>query len=174
VYNLVRHGWYTEIYIFRVLKGFVAQFGLSGTPSLQQHYCNDLNCSAEALSTGAAIEKDAGPLVGEGNVRGTVAFSLMSTGGNGSVELFINLENNSKKLDRLGFRPFGFVVADGMDVVDEIYGGYGELNETDVCPDPLVELCHGPKLKYILEDGNRYLSRKFPKMSIILSAEIRN
>ena len=172
VYNLVRHGWYDQNYLFRVVKGFVTQFGLSGTPSLQQHYCNDLACSAEAISKGAAVKKDIGSLVGKGNVRGTVALSFMSTGGNGSVELFINLGNNSKKLDDLGFRPFGFVMEDDMDVVDAIYGGYGELNETDVCPDPSVELCNGPKLKYILKTGNRYLKSKFPKMSVILRAEI--
>jgi mannan endo-1,4-beta-mannosidase len=170
VYNLIRNGWYNDNYIFRVLKDFVAQFGLSGTPTLQQHYCNDLTCSEEALSKGAAIKKDIGSLVGQGNVRGTISFSLMSNGGNASVELFINLVNNSR-LDKLGFRPFG-IITNGMNIVDQLYSGYGELNDTDVCPNPLIKLCDGPKLKHILKYGNRYLKKKFPKMSYIIRAEI--
>ena len=86
----------------------MCQFGLSGTPALQQHYCNDITCSAAAIAAGAAVEPDTGPLVGKGNVQFTVSFSLMATGGNASVEIFINLGNNSR-LDQDGFRPFGEV-----------------------------------------------------------------
>ena len=81
-YNLVRLGWYNDTYFFRVIRGFVNEFGLSGNPALQRHYCNDMTCSAAALDSGAAVVSDGGPLVGQGNLRGTVAFSLMATGGN--------------------------------------------------------------------------------------------
>lgn len=81
-YNLVRLGWYNDTYFFRVIDGFVTQFGLSGLPSLQAQYCNDMTCSNNAVSRGAAVKPDTGQLVGPGNVRGTVAYSLMSTGGN--------------------------------------------------------------------------------------------
>lgn len=165
-YNLVSNGWYNNTYFFRVIKSFVNEFGLSGNPLLQQHYCNDVNCTSDALFSGAAIEQDTGPLVGDGNVRGTVAFSLMSSGGNASVEIFINL-NNNQHLNADGFRPFGIVIENGMNVVDMLYSGYGELNEPDLCPDPTIKLCKGPVLKTILKEGNQYLKTRFPKMSKI-------
>jgi len=150
----------------------VCQFGLSGTPALQQHYCNDITCSAAAIAAGAAVEPDTGPLVGK-NVKFTVSFSLMATGGNASVEIFINLGNNSR-LDQDGFRPFGEVRNDASsrNVVQQIYHGYGELNESDVCRHPRTELCRGPVLKKILAEGNDYLNKSFPLMTYITQTEI--
>ena len=56
----------------------------------------------------------------------------MPTFGNGSVEIYINLGNNSR-LDPDGFRPFGRVDAAGMAIVERLYAGYGEMDEPDVC-----------------------------------------
>ena len=169
-YNLVRNGFYNQTYFFRVISGFVNEFGLSGNPQLQKHYCNDLSCSTAAMKSGAAIQKDKGPLIGQGNTYGTVAYSLMNTGGNASVEIYINYGDNSR-LDKLGFRPFGVVNVDDMtSVVEHLYKGYGELNETDLCPDPNKKLCKGPKIDRMLKEGNVYLQQNFPKMSLVQEA----
>ena len=120
----------------------------------------------------AALPSDDGPLVGPRNIKGTVSFSLMETGGNASVEIFINLGNNSR-LDAAGFRPFAVIGDSDLAVVEELYSGYGELNETDVCPDPTKQLCHGPKLNKILQNGNVYLQANFPKMSKISKAYLK-
>lgn len=52
------------------------------------------------------------------------------------------------------------------------YAGYGELNQSDICPDPTKKLCKGPKLQRILDEGNAYLTRDFPLMSETISAFI--
>jgi hypothetical protein len=90
----------------------------------------------------------------------------------GSVELFINLANNSR-LDALGFRPFGIVVDGGMETVKALYSGYGELNDSSICPDPSAKLCRGPVLERILAEGNDYLARDFPLMAKIYAAWVR-
>ena len=167
-HNLVRLGFYDNTYFFRVIAGFVAQFGLSGNPALQARYCNDETCPPAAESDGAALPTDA---VRMSNTRGTMALSLMQGGVNGSVELFINLGNNSR-LDKLGFAPFGVVRGRaGMDVVDALYAGYGELNESSICTKP-HELCKGPKLQRILDEGNVYLASAFPDLSRIVQARV--
>ena len=172
-YNLVRLGFYDGVYFFRVIAGFVNQFGLSGDPQLQAHYCNDNTCPANEPS--APIPSD--PIVagGASNTRGTVSFSLQESGGvtgNGSVEIFINLANNSR-LDPLGFTPFGIISAVEMDRnVDRLFSGYGEMNQSDVCPNPQKRLCRGPKLERMLKEGNAYLSKSFPKLSLLRDATI--
>eukprot|EP00039_Didymoeca_costata_P021419 m.344465 g.344465 ORF g.344465 m.344465 type:complete len:252 (-) comp24494_c0_seq1:153-908(-) len=168
-YNLVRLGWYNDTYFFRVIKGFVNEFGLSGQPSLQAHYCNDLDCSQSSLDSGAAIKSDLPIKTGApSNTFGTIAFSLQDTGGNASVEVYINLGNNSR-LDSQ-FVPFGTISMNDMDIVEQIYAGYGELNQSNICQHPKKELCKGPKLSRILQEGNNYLSRNFPKMSLTYNA----
>jgi len=168
-FNLARLGFYDGVYFFRVIDGFVNEFGLSGNPKLQASYCND-----EACPPGAEGLPPDGPIVagGPSNVRGAIGFSLMDARGNGaSVELFVNLANNSR-LDSQGFVPFGLVTAVDMAVVDELYGGYGEMNQTDLCPDPTAKLCDGPKIQRIVSEGNAYLSRQFPRMSFVHAASI--
>ena len=127
-----------------------------------------MTCPPAAARDGAALPPDA---VRMSNTRGTVALSLMQGGVNGSVELFVNLGNNSR-LDALGFAPFGVVQGrGGMDAVDALYAGYGELNESSICTKP-HELCNGPKLQRILDEGNAYLASAFPDMSRVTEARI--
>jgi hypothetical protein len=57
-------------------------------------------------------------------------------------------------------------------VVQALYSGYGEMNDSDVCPDPNKKLCRGPKLERMLAEGNRYLQQDFPLMSRIVAAWI--
>jgi peptidyl-prolyl cis-trans isomerase A (cyclophilin A) len=107
-YNLVRAHFFDGVEFFRVVKGFVVQFGISGYPAVSSAWQN------------ANIPDDP---VRASNVRGTITFA--DAGPNTrTTQVFINLANNSR-LDSLGFAPFG-KVAKGMSVVDKLYAGYGE------------------------------------------------
>ncbi|MFW6193566.1 MAG: peptidylprolyl isomerase [Gemmatimonadota bacterium] len=107
-HNLARHGFYEGARFFRVIEGFVAQFGLSGRPRLDLAWRS------------ARIEDDS---VRRSNERGTVSFA--SSGDNSrTTQLFVNLADNPR-LDGMGFAPIGRVV-EGMEVVDDLYAGYEE------------------------------------------------
>ena len=64
-------------------------------------------------------------------------------------------------LDGQGFSPFGKVVS-GMEVVDQLYGGYGEGAPNG----------NGPDQGRIQSQGNAYLEQDFPKLDFIKSATI--
>mgnify|MGYP001568686729 CR=1 FL=1 len=107
-YNLVRNGYYNEVRFFRVLTGFVAQFGLHGSPSVNTAWRN---------------QRIADDPVTQSNLRGTLTFA--TSGANSrTTQMFINFADNTS-LDSRGFAPIGRVVT-GMDVVDLFYAGYGE------------------------------------------------
>lgn len=108
-YNLAKIGFFNDVAIFRVVRGFVAQFGLNGDPQV----------SAKWRS--ANIPDDP---VQESNGRGFVTFAKSGLPNSRSTQLFINLVDNPN-LDGMGFSPIGRVVQ-GMEIVDSIYSGYGE------------------------------------------------
>jgi len=143
-YNLVKSGYYNDVRFFRVIKGFMVQFGISGNP--------DLN----AVWREARIPDDD---VTESNQRGYVSFA---TGGPNTrtTQVFINFGNNSG-LDGQGFSPFGQVVS-GMNVVDALYGGYGEGAPRG----------NGPDQGRLQGRGNAYLNADFPKLDYIEKATI--
>ena len=107
-YNLVKSGYFTDVAFFRVLPGFMCQFGIHGDPAVSAKWRE------------AAIPDD--PVKGS-NTRGAVTFAK---GGPNSrtTQLFINFADNSR-LDGMGFPSFGKVIS-GMDVVDKINAEYGE------------------------------------------------
>jgi peptidyl-prolyl cis-trans isomerase A (cyclophilin A) len=107
-YNLVRAGFYTDAAFFRVIPGFMAQFGLSARPDVSQAWLQ------------AKISDDP---VTQSNTRGKITFATAGPNTR-TTQLFINYADNSR-LDGLGFAPFGDVVQ-GMEVVDQIYSAYGE------------------------------------------------
>ncbi len=107
-YNLVKHGFYHEAAFFRVVPGFVVQFGLHADPKIGGNWRN------------ANIKDDA---VTQSNKPGFITFATAGPNTR-TTQLFINLGNNAQ-LDRMGFAPFGQVTA-GMDVVKKIHSGYGE------------------------------------------------
>ena len=143
-YNLVKSGYYNDVRFFRVIKGFMVQFGISGN--------TDLN----AVWREARIPDDD---VTESNQRGYVSFA---TGGPNTrtTQVFINFGNNSG-LDGQGFSPFGQVVS-GMNVVDALYGGYGEGAPRG----------NGPDQGRLQGRGNAYLNADFPKLDYIKKATI--
>ena len=113
-YTLVKSGFYDGVRFFRVLNGFMAQFGLSGDPKVQSAWA-----SANLM--------DEPPK--QSNLRGFVTFAKESRPNTRYTMVFINYKDNSY-LDADGFAPFGQVVV-GMDVVDKLYSGYGRTNVPD-------------------------------------------
>ncbi len=108
-YNLVKHGFFTDAAFFRVVPGFIVQFGLSANPAVNKVWDN------------ASIKDD--PVTQSNHT----AYLTFATAGPNTrtTQLFINLAENGKSLDAQGFAAFGKVTT-GMDVVEKIYAGYGE------------------------------------------------
>lgn len=113
-YNLVRYGYFTNAAFFRVLPGFVVQFGLNANPAY-----------TKVWKTGTIPDDP----VTQSNKRGYVVFATAGPNTR-TTQLFINYADNSR-LDRMGFAPFGTVV-EGMDVVDKIFPAYGETPRQDL------------------------------------------
>ena len=145
-YNLVKAGFYDGVRFFRVLREprpFMAQFGINGDPALS------------AVWRGATIADDP---VKESNRRGMVTFATAGPNTR-TTQVFINYADNSF-LDGQGFAPFGRV-ADGMDVVDKLYAGYGEWDPPG----------RGPNVARIQTQGNTYLDAQYPRLDKILRAK---
>ena len=140
-YNLVKSGYFDGVKFFRVVPGFVVQFGIHGDPSVATKWLS------------ANIPDDP---VKESNQRGYITYAKSSAPNSRSVQLFINLQDNTG-LDKQGFSPFGQVVS-GMDVVSKLYGGYGE----EVTP------LQGQ----IARQGNAFLEAKYPKLDGIVKATL--
>ena len=113
-YNLVKNGFYNDTRFFRVLSGFMAQFGLHADPSVQSAW-RTANLKDEPAK--------------KSNTRGFVSFTRESSPNSSYTMIFINYKDNSY-LDADGFTPFGEVVS-GMDVADRLYSGYGRQNVPD-------------------------------------------
>lgn len=112
-YNLVKAGFYNGNEFFRVVKGFVVQFGISGSPKV-----------SSAWQT-ATIKDDP---VKASNTVGTITYA--DAGPNTrTTQVFVNLANNAG-LNRQGFAPFGKVTS-GLAVVKKLYGGYDDTPTND-------------------------------------------
>jgi len=110
-YNLVKNGFYDDCRFFRVVPGFMVQFGMNGNPAIQKIWQNT-NMKDDPVK--------------QSNKRGFVSFAQTGAPNSRSTQLFINFGNNAS-LDSSGqgFAPFGQVTS-GMAVVDKINAQYGE------------------------------------------------
>jgi peptidyl-prolyl cis-trans isomerase A (cyclophilin A) len=144
-YNLVKLGFYDDTRFFRVIDGFMAQFGVSGDPAISARWRT------------ANIEDDP---VKQSNVRGFLTFAQTSQPNSRSTQVFVNYRDNSR-LDATRFAPFGQVVQ-GMRVLDSLYSGYGEGRPEGSGPDQMR----------VEESGNAYLDEQFPKLDRVLSAHV--
>jgi len=107
-YNLVQARFFDGDEFFRVVTGFVVQFGMSPYPAVSSAWQN------------ADIKDDP---VKQTNAPGTISFA--DAGPNTrTTQVFVNLGNNAR-LDSYGFAPFGSVTT-GMAVVQKLFGGYDD------------------------------------------------
>lgn len=143
-YNLVKNGFYDNVRFFRVIEGFMAQFGVNGDPKVS------------AVWREARIKDDA---VKVSNKRTFVTFATAGPNTR-TTQVFISYGDNSN-LDSQGFSPFGQVVS-GMKVVDALYGGYGEGAPGG----------RGPNQARVQSEGNAYLASAFPNLDYVKKATI--
>jgi peptidyl-prolyl cis-trans isomerase A (cyclophilin A) len=143
-YNLTRSGYYDDVRFFRVISGFMVQFGIHGDPAVSAAWREQRIPDDQVAST---------------NLRGRVTFATAGPGTR-TTQVFINFGSNDA-LDGQGFAPFGEVVA-GMDVVDRLYAGYGEGAPRG----------RGPDQGRIQAEGNSYLKGAFPRMDYVKRASI--
>ncbi len=108
-YTLVQHKYLDGARFFRVVPGFMAQFGVAADPAVTAKWEN------------RTLQDDP---VRQSNTRGMVTFAATSQPNSRSTQMFINFADNAR-LDGMGFAPLGKVVS-GMDVVDRINSEYGE------------------------------------------------
>ena len=143
-YNLVKNGFYDNVRFFRVISGFMVQFGINGDPKLSAPWRM------------ARIKDDP---VKQSNKRGMITFATSGPDSR-TTQVFINFGDNGG-LDGQGFAPFGQVIS-GMEVVDQLYSQYGEGAPRG----------RGPDQGRLQNEGNDYLMKDFPRMDYIRKATI--
>jgi peptidyl-prolyl cis-trans isomerase A (cyclophilin A) len=143
-YNLVKNGFYDENRFFRVISGFMVQFGINGNPQVSTPW------------RGAQIKDDP---VKQSNKRGFITFATSGPNSR-TTQVFINFGDNGR-LDGMGFAPFGQVTS-GMNVVDALFSGYGEGAPQG----------RGPNQGRIQSEGNAYLTKDFPNLDFVRKATI--
>jgi len=143
-YNLVKNGFYDNTRFFRVIEGFMAQFGVNGDPKVS------------AVWRESRIKDDP---VKVSNKRTFVTFATAGPNTR-TTQVFVSYGDNSN-LDSQGFSPFGQVVS-GMKVVDSLYSGYGEGAPGG----------RGPNQARVQSEGNAYLASSFPNLDYVKKATI--
>lgn len=147
-YELVRRGFYDGVPVYRVVPGYVAQFGTTGVPA------------RDSVWRGRGLPDEE---VRVPNTQGRLSFAR---GGpqTRTVQLFFNLANNSPRLDTLsssgirGYPPIGEVV-EGLDVVLAFESKYG--NEPSRFQDS------------IRAGGVAWLEQRFPGLDRIVRVALR-
>jgi len=143
-YNLVKGGFYDNVRFFRVISGFMVQFGINGDPAIMANWRT------------AQIQDDP---VTQSNTRGMLTFAMAGANTRTS-QVFINFADNAR-LDQSGFAPFGKVLS-GMNVVDSLNAEYGEGAPRG----------RGPDQSRLQSEGNAYLMKEYPRMDYIKKATI--
>ena len=143
-FELVQSKFYDNSRFFRVVRRYIAQFGINPDPKIQ------------SLWAQMRIPDDP---VKQSNKKGFVTFAKLGPSSR-TTQVFINLRDN-ETLDKDGFAPFGKVI-EGMDVVERLWSSYGEVAPRGTGPDPTqIEL-----------QGDAYLEQKFPRLDKIVRATV--
>ena len=147
--EMVASDFYKGVRFFRVIDGFMAQYGIHPKPAVAKEWVDKRLVDDPVLET---------------NVRGMVSFATsgkgrgmvsFATSGKDSrtTQTFINFGDNAN-LDGMGFAPFAKVV-EGMEVVDRIF-----------------KIGEKPNQGRIQAEGGKYLKREFPQLTYIESVEV--
>jgi len=140
-YNLVKHHFFDNASFFRVVPEFVVQFGLSAYPGVSAAW-KDTNIKDDPVT--------------QSNKKGFITFATAGPNTR-TTQVFIDLKDNTR-LDSMGFAPFGVVEGKGMDVVEMMYGQYGDNA--------------GPDQDQIQKQGKPYLDKGWPKLDSIKTATL--
>jgi peptidyl-prolyl cis-trans isomerase A (cyclophilin A) len=143
-YNLVKNGFYDNVRFFRVISGFMVQFGINGDPRVSAPW-------REARITDDPVKQS--------NRRGYITYAMAGPNTRTS-QVFINFADNTN-LDSMGFSPFGRIVS-GMEVVDKLNAEYGEGAPRG----------RGPDQGRIQTEGNAYLNKEFSRLDYVKKATI--
>ena len=143
-YNLVKNGFYDNVRFFRVISGFMVQFGIHGDPKVSAPWRE------------AQLKDDP---VKQSNKRGYITYAMAGPNTRTS-QVFINFGDNAS-LDSQGFSPFGRVVT-GMEVVDKLNAEYGEGAPRG----------RGPDQSRMQMEGNAYLTKDFGRLDYVKKATI--
>jgi len=143
-YELMKMHFFDHNYFFRMLPGFIVQWGINGDPKVAKDW--------SVLS----IKDDPFKM---SNRRGTVTFATAGANSR-TTQVFVNLNDNTG-LDGQGFTPFG-EISEGMNVIESLYGGYGEGAPRG----------QGPDQQVITDRGNDYLEEHFPRLDYIKKTSI--
>ena len=143
-YNLVKNGFYDNVRFFRVITGFMVQFGIHGDPKVSAPWRE------------AQLKDDP---VKQSNKRGYITYAMAGPDTRTS-QVFINFGDNAS-LDSKGFSPFGRVIT-GMEVVDKLNAEYGEGAPSG----------RGPDQSRMQREGNAYLTKDFARLDYVKKATI--
>src|SRR3954464_3912767 len=143
-YNLVKNGFYDNVRFFRVISGFMVQFGIHGDPKVSAPWRE------------AQLRDDP---VKQSNKRGYITYAMAGPNTRTS-QVFINFGDNAS-LDSQGFSPFGRVVT-GMEVVDKLNAEYREG----------APRARGPDQSRLHSEGNAYLTKDFARLDYVKKATI--
>lgn len=141
--QLVESGFYDGVKFFRVLPGFIVQFGLAANPA----------------DNGKWDKRLADDPVKTSNKRGTITYATAGPGTR-TTQVFINFGDNGF-LDKQGFSPFGEVI-EGLEIAEQLFSGYGEGAPQG----------RGPNQGSIRTQGNAYLEAQFPNLDGIIRATV--
>jgi peptidyl-prolyl cis-trans isomerase A (cyclophilin A) len=114
IFNLVKARYFDGARFYRVVPGFVVQFGGAADPQLSKSW--DVSIPDDPVKAS--------------NARGTLTYAALSEPNSRTTQMFINLADNPG-LDGMGFAPLGRVLS-GMASVDQIYSGDGEKPDQGV------------------------------------------
>ncbi len=145
LYQMIKHEYYTDVAIYRVVPKFVAQFGIHNDSLINKSWQKGI---------------DDEPVLAKNNMM-TISFARGGVESR-SNQIFINLKDNKRldDLDYSGVKGFPVIakVTSGKENVFKFYNGYGDKL--------------GYKQDSINKFGNKFLREKFPKVDYIIKAYI--
>lgn len=141
-HELVRTAHFNEGRFYRVVPGFIAQFGVHKDFETNRMWRQFFILDDQRVLS---------------NTRGTLTYAQDGPTTR-ATEMFFNLRDNPL-LDEQKFAPFAKVIQ-GLEVVDRLYSGYGEMMPEGPIDAGKVE-----------EAANAYLVPRFPKLDYIKKAE---